>query len=303
LKRLLYVACTRARRELHLLGTATMSASGLRGGDKKSLLEVGWPAFEAKFQEAAMKQSTPKVVDFPMAQAKQGDLFDLFNLAAVAENKSPLKLKRLASLEGVRPRGKNVTVAGTNLRDAETELVRPEGSRRARVIGSAVHALLDRLSRGLDPSALQEQARSLLRTAAFSGRALDEAMQEVMSAVENCRSDAVGRWILEPHPGAQSETSWTGWIKDEMVTLRADRVFRGGPSPMDGGSEYQWIVDYKMSAPAGEVVEEFIAKQREVYAPQLERYAEALRLLEGRESLVRMGLYYPRIGRLDWWGE
>jgi ATP-dependent helicase/nuclease subunit A len=303
LKRLLYVACTRARRELHLLGTATMSASGLRGGDKKSLLEVGWPAFEAKFQEAAMKQSTPKVVDFPLAQAKQGDLFDLFNLAAVAENKSPLKLKRLASLEGVRPRGKNVTVASTHLRDAETELVRPEGSRRARVIGSAVHALLDRLSRGLDPSALQEQARSLLRTAAFSGRALDEAMQEVMSAVENCRSDAVGRWILEPHPGAQSETSWTGWIKDEMVTLRADRVFRGGPSPMDAGSEYQWIVDYKMSAPAGEAVEEFLAKQREVYAPQLERYAEALRLLEGRESLVRMGLYYPRIGRLDWWGE
>ena len=48
IKRLLYVACTRARRELHLLGTATMTASGLKGGDSKSLLEIGWPAFEGE---------------------------------------------------------------------------------------------------------------------------------------------------------------------------------------------------------------------------------------------------------------
>ena len=52
-KRLLYVACTRARRELHLLGTATVTQSGLKGGDAKSLLEVGWPAFEVKFNKAA----------------------------------------------------------------------------------------------------------------------------------------------------------------------------------------------------------------------------------------------------------
>ena len=101
--------------------------------------------------------------------------------------------------------------------------------------------------------------------------------------------------------GAQSETSWSRWVGGEMVTLRADRVFRGGAAPMEPGLECLWIIDYKMSAPAGEAVEEFPAEQREYYSPQLARYAEALKELEGSETPVRLGLYYPRIGRLDWW--
>ncbi len=44
-KRLLYVACTRARQELHLLGTATQTAkSEIKPGDSKSLLATAWPA-------------------------------------------------------------------------------------------------------------------------------------------------------------------------------------------------------------------------------------------------------------------
>jgi len=143
----------------------------------------------------------------------------------------------------------------------------------------------------------------MLRAAAFSGKTLEEALSEVMSAVENCTKDAEGRWILEPHPGAQSETSWSGWVGDEMVTLRADRVFRGGAAPMGPGSEYLWIIDYKMSAPAGEAVEEFIEKQREYYAPQLARYALALRELEGGDNPLRLGLYFPRLAKFDWWSE
>ena len=302
-KRLLYVACTRARRELHLLGTATMGASGLKSGDSKSLLDVGWPAFEEMFEEAVRNREAEKVVDFPLAQAEQASLFELFDLAARAEERGPrLTVKRLPSDLEIRPRAKNVTVAGTFTADAKSaELLRPEGSRRARVVGNAVHALLDLLSHGIDASGLQERARKTLRAAAFSDRALDEAMQEVMAAVEACRRDAVGRWILAPHAGAQSETSWTGWIGNEMVTLRADRVFRAGAAPLESGSDYLWIIDYKMSAPAGEPVEEFLARQRGYYAPQLARYAQALTELEGGNISLRLGLYYPRLPRFDWW--
>ncbi len=302
-KRLLYVACTRARRELHLLGTATMGASGLKSGDSKSLLDVGWPAFEEMFEEAVRNREAEKVVDFPLAQAEQASLFELFDLAARAEERGPrLTVKRLPSDLEIRPRAKNVTVAGTFTADAKSaQLLRPEGSRRARVVGNAVHALLDLLSHGIDASGLQERARKTLRAAAFSDRALDEAMQEVMAAVETCRRDAVGRWILAPHAGAQSETSWAGWIGDEMVTLRADRVFRAGAAPLKSGSDYLWIIDYKMSAPAGEPVEEFLARQRGYYAPQLARYAQALTELEGGKISLRLGLYYPRLPRFDWW--
>ncbi|MBV8631037.1 MAG: PD-(D/E)XK nuclease family protein, partial [Silvibacterium sp.] len=300
IKRLLYVACTRARRELHLLGMATLTQSGLKSGDAKSLLEVGWPAFEARF-EALKEKAQAKVLDFPLELTHQGELFEL---AAVSEERGPrLTVRRLPPDTDFSARGRNVTAASTVAVEGAAELVRPEGSRRARVVGNAVHSLLDQLSRGLDPGQIETRARAMLRAAAFAGRALDETLSEVVVAVENCRSDAVGRWILERHAGAQSETSWSQWIGEEMVTLRADRVFQAGAEPGKAGEGYLWIIDYKMSAPAGEAVEEFLAIQREYYAPQLERYAEALRQVEGEAMPVRMGLYYPRIARLDWWGE
>ena len=170
------------------------------------------------------------------------------------------------------------------------------------MIGNAVHALLDSLSRGVNPSGLHQRARSMLRAAAFSGKLLEEAMQEILAAVEACRSDPTGNWILQQHRDAQSETSWTGWIGNETLTLRADRVFRAGAAPREAGSDYLWIIDYKMSAPAGEPIEEFLARQRSYYAPQLARYADALRDLQGSDMPLRLGLYYPRLPRFDWWG-
>jgi ATP-dependent helicase/nuclease subunit A len=299
IKRLLYVACTRARRELHLLGTATLTQSGLKSGDAKSLLDVGWPAFEAKFVDVLKDKAQAKVLDFPLELTHQGELFEL---AAISEERGPrLMVKRLSLDIDFKPRGKNVTGAGT-IEESASELVRPEGSRRARVVGNAVHGLLDQLSRGLDASLIEQRARAMLRTAAFSGKALAETLSEVLGAVENCRNDKIGQWILQQHAGAQSESSWTSWAGDEMVTLRADRVFRGGSEPGQTGENHLWIIDYKMSSPEGEAIEEFLAEQRKYYAPQLERYAEALRQLEGEALPVRMGLYYPRIAKLDWWG-
>ncbi|HZD50549.1 MAG TPA: 3'-5' exonuclease, partial [Silvibacterium sp.] len=113
-KRLLYVACTRARKELHLLGTATLGQSGLKGGDKNSLLDVGWPAFETNFYDAAKDKALATVVDFPLAEAHQASLFEGLDLAASAEDPGPpLKVKRLALGTETMPRAKNVTVSGT----------------------------------------------------------------------------------------------------------------------------------------------------------------------------------------------
>jgi len=114
--------------------------------------------------------------------------------------------------------------------------------------------------------------------------------------------DPDGAWVLAAHAGAQSEVSLTGW-KDGVVleTLRPDRVFLAGAAPRETGEDHLWIIDYKMSAPAG--VEDFLARGREQYAPQLARYARALREARGMDLPVRFGLYYPRIGKLDWWSE
>jgi hypothetical protein len=164
-----------------------------------------------------------------------------------------------------------------------------------------VHALLERLSRGVPVESLNAAARSLLRGLAYSGKTLEDAVAEVVTAAENCVNDVDGAWILAAHAHAQSEASWTGWKDGALDTLRPDRVFVAGAMPRAPGEDHLWIVDYKMSAPAGDG--DFLAHQREVYAPQLARYARALREVEGGTLPVCFALYYPRIARLDWWRE
>ena len=297
-KRLLYVACTRARKELHLLGTATAKNSGLEPGDHKSLLSAAWPAISRDFANAAQSTHTARqnLIPFPEPGLQ---------IAAAAQESRTLKLRRLRDASRASSHLLNVTAASTYSPDPEAgiDITRPEGSRRARIIGSAVHAMLDALSRGAAASSLKSQARILLRAAAFSGRVLDNAVQEVLSAVETSMRDPLGAWILRPRPGAESETSWTGWFEGRLQTFRADRVFDAGDEPEGEGSQCVWIVDYKMSAPAGEAIDVFLARQRELYGAQLARYAEVLRAVRGKDFPVRMGLYYPRVGRLDWWAE
>jgi hypothetical protein len=56
-----------------------------------------------------------------------------------------------------------------------------------------------------------------------------------------------------------------------------------------------------MSSPAGSSVEEFLIQQRTIYSSQLARYGRALRGVHGEGASLRLGLYYPRVGVLDWW--
>jgi ATP-dependent helicase/nuclease subunit A len=306
LKRLLYVACTRARRSLHLLGTATMTRSGLQPGDAKSLLATAWPALQPDFEKALRereKEQASKVVAFPAGKI-QGELFDI---AAGAEDDTgtgaqpKLLLRRLQADADLKPQLENLTFTGMNAGWTEPAWARPEGSRDARQKGSVVHALLEQLSQGVPIDALPATARSLLRAFGYTGRALEDAAVEVLVAVKNCVSEQDGAWILASHAQAQSEASWTAWKGGTLETLRADRVFIAGAAPREPGEDHLWVVDYKMSAPAGDAG--FLVHQRAIYAPQLARYAHALREAQGIELPVCFGLYYPRIACLDWWSE
>lgn len=316
LKRLLYVACTRARRSLHLLGTATLTKNELKP-DSRSLLGVGWPALQSDFEEARrMRESADEgerssanheaerggnVVSISAPTGENAGLSIAAAGVAETEPRPKLWLRRLPTDFRPQPRFENVAAVRANTGASKPRPERPHGSRDARQKGSVVHALLEQLSRGVALKSLSGPARSLLRGFAYSGKALEDGIAEVLAAASNCVKDADGAWILASHTQARSEISWTGWKDGSLETLRADRVFIAGAAPRIGGSNHLWIIDYKMSAPAGD--EDFLVKQRAAYAPQLARYAQALRDAEGIESPVCFGLYYPRIPRLDWWSE
>ncbi len=57
-KRLLYVAATRARKELHLLGTANIKKDSqeLTQGSSRSLLGIAWPALAGEFEQQREEQ-------------------------------------------------------------------------------------------------------------------------------------------------------------------------------------------------------------------------------------------------------
>ena len=302
-KRLFYVACTRARQQLHLLGTAIHSAAGVEVLNKDSLLAVAWPALQAEFEafRRGRPAPAPRVLTFPAP----GEIAELAAVAEAGPRPTPHRLcldsEPVAALE-------NVTVTGSiSIADPDApEFQRPEGSRRARLIGSAVHALLQRLGpqlAELDPEQLRSRAASLLRTSALSGDALKSATDTVTNLLRTCAADPVCRWILAPHPEAQSEVSWTGFASagsgSRLRTLRADRIFRAGPEPLAGGSDYLWVIDYKTGPVTSGAL--FIAAERALYAPQLLAYARALRTLHSPETPLRLGLCYPAIATLDFW--
>lgn len=290
LKRLFYVACTRAREELHLLGTVEIGESGLKVPQKGRLLATAWPALQAEFEERREKQGN-KIIAFPKPA--------VLDMVAVEESSAVLTLHRLPVNFHPTPRGEDVKFAGRASGAGQPEFHRPEGSRDARHRGSVVHALLERASRGASLDALEAPARALLRSLAYSGKALEDMLHEVLAETANCLNSPDGAWILGAHAQAQSETSWTGWREGVLKTLRADRVFLAGAEPRAPGEDCLWIIDYKTSAPAGDA--DFFAHQRKVYTPQLESYAHALREAHGINLPVRYGLYYPRMAQLDWW--
>ena len=306
-KRLFYVACTRARRELHLLGAAVVSASGIRPAHAGSLLAAAWPAlheeFEAVLREPAA-QAASRVLRFPEPAV-------LPSLAAVAEPAVAPAPRRLpASYEPLLAPDALPTVPVGSGVSAPLEFRRPQGSRQARAVGSVVHELLQRFGpqlAQLSMPQLRRSAASLLRAFALQGDALKSATAAVANLLLACAGDPVCQWILAPHPGAQDEVSWTGSTGSpgssgaRLRTLRADRVFQAGPAPLAQGSDCWWIIDYKTGVSPAADREAFLRSQRSLYAPQLLAYAQALRALHGSAAPLRLGLYYSAIAALDYW--
>ena len=328
-KRLLYVACTRARQELHLLGVATVSTSGsLSPGERQTLLATSWPHLQATFQDhfdAIAPAKQPGPVGLPLLFPGQPEpspdsADDTIELAASAaeENSAnrsplpPLTIRRLPAGLNLELPGSNVTVSNTFIsgEDDDNQLFqRPEGSLEARALGTTVHAIFESAARMLERSPLdevlstlptwREHARAILRNQGVALNKLNETAGQASRALEAALHDPVGRWILGPHPQAQVETSWTGWLDDSLRTLRVDRIFAGGDEPRAPGSDCLWIVDYK-SASRDTAIDSFLDEEQARYQDQLHSYGRVLRLARGNLDL-RLALYYPLMGRLRYW--
>jgi ATP-dependent exoDNAse (exonuclease V) beta subunit len=274
--RLLYVALTRARRELHLFGAVDIRSARLSMPDSRSFLGRLWPVVEPDFANLVLPAAPTPDPQPPPDQT-------LWRLPAgwqPAPSPAPLRWHSPAPAEPPDP----ITFdwAGPSLR----------------VIGIVVHRYLQRIAReGLDawPPSRVAASRGSLRTALLSlglpPSTLASASDRVEEALLAVLADERGRWILSPHPESASEWAVSGVVRGRVWNVVMDRTF-----VVDG---VRWIVDFKTSAHEGAQRDAFLDNEQLRYQAQLERYAELMRLSDPRP--IRLGLYFPLLrGWREW---
>lgn len=289
LGRLAYVAATRARRELHLLGSATVVASEggtmLKEPVHGSLLGFLWPVIRHEFERVlaadgvdgagrgADGRGRPRLTAPPLCRLPTG-----------FTPPEPATLPRLPRLR----------IAGES-----TGAVRPEfdwAGVIAQAVGQVVHLEFQRMAReGLAPA--EWPLRSVawereLRELGIDYAHAPEALARVERAMTRVAGSATAARLLDPALGeASSELALTAVIDGVVQSLRIDRSF------VDSAG-LRWIVDWKTSSHEGGDLDAFLDNELARYTEQLRRYSLVMKRYDGRPQ--RVGLYFPL---LDAWRE
>jgi ATP-dependent exoDNAse (exonuclease V) beta subunit len=275
--RLLYVAATRAKQRLHLLGHAVPDKDGVPTPAGRSLLQRLWPALRSAFEAAAQRMQRPAASQ-PTARVAPATVFQRLAPGWCLPAPEPAV---------AQPPGRSPFAELGMLEAVEFSWA----SEIARHVGTVVHRALQRIAQDgfANWSAAHVRgmrslfARDLLALG-VPASVLDAALDRVVGALTLTLDDQRARWILSPHSDAASELRLTGVIDGAIVNLAVDRTF------VDAHGT-RWIVDYKTGVHEGGSVEAFLDREQERYRAQLERYARVLHNLDGRP--VRMALYFP----------
>lgn len=274
--RLLYVACTRARQSLHLIGHVPLMPDGedFREPHAGSLLRCLWPAVRRRYADAfdgAQKR--------PASDARGGHS----DLRAPVRRQLRTVLPKPAIPPMPAPRQADSPAEPAPERTVDYYWV---GS-AARQAGTIVHRCLQQLSDGqlaLEDVHGEQFAPLIRRWATELGVPASEVgnvFARVSDAVDRISRDSKGHWIVFG-PG-HVELPVSGVYGGRVESIVIDRV------RIDAG--VHWIVDYKTGSHEGGDLGWFLEQEAARYRPQLLRYATLYRNLA--DTPVRAALYYP----------
>ncbi len=279
LDRLLYVACTRAKQSLHLVGNVGLSAdqSKCLPPSSQSLLRRLWPAIAPHFNDAfaSREPAVEPAVDVEPAQAAQ---YYMAN-PALRRFATPFEAPAVVPL---------APASYTSARRAVTEVEFSWVGTAARHAGTLVHRWLHRFA--LKPGDVSQTALPSLRgtTAAWARSSgvlaadIEAVCERTELALTGILGDEKGRWILEGEGAA--ELALTGEFEGELASVLIDRVRIG-----DDGTH--WIIDYKTSTHEGGNLDNFLQQEALRYRAQLAKYAHLYKHLS--DATIRTALYFP----------
>ena len=305
--RLLYVAATRAKQRLHLLGETRIAtgdgAQAARKPDARSLLAKLWPVVESEFDRAAAVSAPVEVAaDIPSAgergegwrEPEGRDHPERWDERQISQ-----ALRRLPSAWiSPEPPPALAWAAGRETAHAQDDIEYSWAGETARHVGSVVHRWLQIIAedelQGWSAAridTLRARFRNELVARGVEEAQLAGAAGRVAAALANALADPRGRWLLGPQRDARNEYRLTSVVEGERRNLVIDRSFTDEKGK-------RWIVDYKASGHEGTNVEGFLDQQQQRYRVQLERYAQAL--AQGDASML--GLYFPLLAGWREWG-
>ncbi len=276
-QRLLYVAATRARRQLIVSGVLDPERDTIQpaGG---SLLAILWPRAGGDFVESL---ETSLETSGAVADDSNPDSMHDQSIRRVPGGWEPPIGRRLAWSPKLPSH------------EREVEIEFNWAGAQARRVGTVLHALLERVgnigAENLEASQQREltaRIPQLLRALGTGPEALDEAAGMIAAAFENTLASETGRWILSGrHQDAACELALTGMVDGRLVNAVIDRTF------IDKHG-IRWIIDYKSGYHAGGELADFLSEEAARYETQLGLYR---RLFEQMgETDIRTALYLPR---------
>ena len=273
--RVLYVAATRAVRQLHLFAKVKDEKNSWKKPSKTSLLSCIWPTLKDLINQSGYEVKT-------VADKTENSIQDKLNLNYFRQ--LPVDFTPATMPENMMSLGVSNHYSPTG----ETESL----DYRARHHGTVLHRTLKQIAKdGIDEWPL-ERRKMLSQSWMASLKQLgiipsDNELKALANTIETMLNDAVGKWILGPHKGSDCEQAlnYFDHQSQSIKTSVIDRTF------IDNNE--RWIIDYKYSRPKdGESEQCFIKRQKASYAAQLNHYLQLYQKLESRK--VRCALYFPQ---------
>ena len=294
--RLLYVAVTRAKKFLHLLGSTSL-APDIDGKTiprkpvASSLLRRLWSVVQSIYIDAAEKITA---TEYYQLEGREGEV----NVKVIS-NQGIYRLRT----EWILPDAPR-SVTWQRLYDSKEirkEIEFSWVSEMARHVGNVVHRWLQQIAEDemhgwntVRIQMMQDKFRQNLFASGMSGnnKEVEYAVGRIISVLANAINDKRGQWILGAQQFAQNELKITGILNNEPMSCVIDRTFCDS-------NGIRWIIDYKTSSHEGSDMESFLDREQIRYQPQLNHYAILMQQIDPRP--MRLGIYFPLIsGWREW---
>ncbi len=280
--RLLYVAATRTKKQLHLFGHLKKSKT-TQAPELNSLLNKLWPHVGKEWLNGLPPQ----------------EVQEISNTSPSAPEEKKHVTHRLPAKFKIPEPPSDITTGPVTQIEEEADLY-PEyvwAGNKARFLGNVLHAFFKTITdQGLEQWTLsnlhkiEPQLTTALLAEGLSPTQLKTTLSVGMRALKNIADDKTGRWILKDHEGAHSEYPLTGFINQTYINKILDRTFVNS----DG---VRWIIDYKTGEHQGANLDHYFLEEAKRYKPQLDQYEELFKL-KGETRPIKKALYYPLHKRL-----